>query len=300
MKTTELFIEQVFIGLAVLLTAALMLSPDFAQKYAGIDLSKAVVIVAGAYLIAITDRFSDTLLQDLERHCRLLYALGLHYASPTQTSDPFPEDEWRCKAILESGASEYLHYLRSRIRLARGLASLGSAAGMAAALSLIDSDLLRITGAIAVAGVYSAAFLFKITRRPRPTADAVKDSRAGSFDLPRTTDLRTPEIRSWYERRIGGYDLPGRRSTLGWQFPVKNEPLVLVALLLAVAAGVTAAVGFSLRSGMTVQGVLLGFGIAVGASAATALCGWTWWRMLGTLFAFLRTFAQVQAGKAAK
>jgi disulfide bond formation protein DsbB len=61
------------------------------------------------------------------------------------------------------------------------------------------------------------------------------------------------------------------------------------ALLLALVAGAIAA---STDERWWVD-IVSGAGLALATVIGTAICGWTWWRMSDTLFAFLRTFMLV-------
>jgi hypothetical protein len=110
----------------------------------------------------------------------------------------------------------------------------------------------------------------------------------------KTTELfieqvRIDELRKWYEERIGGYDVEQRRSARGWRFPFENEPLVIVGIMIALAAGVVA----GLRTPV-VAGIIVGTGVAAGCIVAMLLFGWAWWRIHATLFTFLNTFNRVK------
>jgi hypothetical protein len=75
MKTTEVFVEQVIIGVLLLFTSALLISEDLFSSVVNLDLGGAIILLGGVYLLGIVyDRFADTLLQDLEQHHRLRFA----------------------------------------------------------------------------------------------------------------------------------------------------------------------------------------------------------------------------------
>ena len=285
MKTTELFVEQVLIGLVVITTAALMVSDELLKTILEANLGAVAVLAAGAYLVGIVyDRLADTLLQDLERHNRLLFALNLHYKSPQDTSDPFPEDELRNRLLYNGEASDYAHYLRSRMRLTRALTTLIPPMGVAVALNMLgDRPTERFVGASIVAAVYVLAWLAKIRRRRPATAAALKSSPRDRYKLPRTGDLRIQPIREWYETSIGGYE--GRPKLASARFALRNEAITWAALGLAAMAGVAA-----LMAGQP----LAALGIAVATLALTALVGWSWWRISQTFYAFLRDFSRFQ------
>ena len=106
MKTTELFVEQVLIGLLVVLAVALLTDPELVRPAClDLPLEGAAGLVGGAYLIGIIyDRCADTLLQDLEQHHRLWFAidsLGERKDDETKLreQDPFPEERYRTQLL---------------------------------------------------------------------------------------------------------------------------------------------------------------------------------------------------------
>lgn len=283
MKTTELFVEQVLIGLVVIATAALMVSSDLFDSLLGADLGAFAALAAGAYLVGIVyDRLADTLLEDLERHNKLLFALGLHYQRPHDTGDPFEEDKLRNRLLYTGEASDYAHYLRSRMRLTRALTTLAPAMGVAVGLNMLAAKpAMRTAGAVVVAATYGIILLAKLRSRPRPTADAVNGNPKGRFSLPRTDALRVEAVRTWYEGSIGGYD--GKPSLGLARFTLRNEAASWAALALAALAGVAALIAGPPEAAL---------GIFAATVTLTALIGWSWWRISRTFYAFLRDFSR--------
>ena len=280
MKATELFVEQLIIGIVVVLTAAVMVWPQFALSLmdADRDLSKAALVLIAAYLVGIVyDRVADSLLQDLERHHRLLFALGEHYKQEKdkETLDRFPEDRLRMKVMGEAGRAEHGDYLRSRIRLTRALTTLVPAIAMAAALGTAGPQARTLVG-LTVLALYLLALGFTIGRRPR-LPDPPDDKR--TYALPRTDRLSDKSVRDWYERRIGTYDPDERRSTLGWRFALHNEPLARWGLALSAGAGF---MGGACHPGG--QALVAGGGVFLASVLGTALFGWSWWRISQTLY----------------
>lgn len=129
MKTTEIFVEQVLIGLLVLVIGYLpyqQINEIAKIKLEGKTLADGAVIVAIAYLLGIVlDRFADTLLSRLEQYHRLTFAVNLiKRGKQASGSDPYPEDSFLVR-IMKKGSKELNereHYLRTRIRLSRALA----------------------------------------------------------------------------------------------------------------------------------------------------------------------------------
>jgi len=129
LKTTEVFVEQVLIGLLVILNFALLASPALVSQLK-FDFQTGAAVVGVAYLIGIVfDRFADTLLEDIERHNRLKFALdeekrclkSLAEDKPNApenasiSKDFFPEDKYRMKLFDSGEAVSYANYLRTRI-----------------------------------------------------------------------------------------------------------------------------------------------------------------------------------------
>ncbi len=144
MKTTEIFVEQVLIGLLVLATGFLpYIDANKIKKL--IEYSSIVegaLIIATAYLLGIVfDRFADTLLSRLDQYHRLNFTIDLiKNGKQHPGSDPYPEDLLKIK-ILKGGKepNEYAHYLRIRMRLSRALAVFTPALTISALLSLLQS-----------------------------------------------------------------------------------------------------------------------------------------------------------------
>lgn len=265
MRTTELFVEQVLIGLAVLFTVGLLVNQLAVKAFLTSGLGELALVLGGAYLIGIVyDRLADTLLGDLEQHQRLLFALR-HLDDEPAPSDPFPEDRYRMEVLDSPEASAHAQYLRSRMRLTRSLATVLPALTVAAASSLQPPyGRVRTAAALITAALYGAA-LIQVVRRRR---------------LPRTWELRDLDVRRRYAVLVGSGDgdLPWRRGAavaflkggIGW-FGV---PVLLVAAAVALAAGAP----------------LMALGIPAAGGCLTAVTGWAWWRITSTFHGFVRAF----------
>jgi hypothetical protein len=132
MNTTEIFIEQVFVGAMVLLVAVLSLLPEAVTCMPTLEIPEGVVLgtllVGLAYILGIVfDRVADTLTGDLEAHNRARFALSIVVDRdvgvwPSRWSDPFPEDRLRTQALRGAQPEvDQLNYLRVRMRLSRAL-----------------------------------------------------------------------------------------------------------------------------------------------------------------------------------
>lgn len=272
MKTTELFVEQVLIGLVVLATGALMISNDLFQRVLDANLGKIALLLAGAYLVGIVyDRFGDTLLGHLEQHHRLLFALEQYGKSAGDPDDPYPEARYRIRILADGEASGRAHYLRSRMRLTRALATIVPGLSVAVAVALVDEPADRLAGGLLVIGVYALAFIGEVRRgkfKPEEFKQDPKRVRA----LPKTRHLRDDEIRPWYDRRYGNL-----RSL----WVLRRDGNWLSVLALSVAAGVLA-----WRYGVPEIAVA----ISLASLALTGLCLWSWWRISETFYTFLSNY----------
>lgn len=141
MKTTEIFIEQVLIGLLVLATGFLPYidTNKIKELKEYNSIVEGALIIAVAYLLGIVfDRFADTLLSRLDQYHRLNFTIelikkGKQHSGP----DPYPEDKYQIKILQGSGgAIEKMNYFRSRMRLSRALAIFTPALTISCLLSL--------------------------------------------------------------------------------------------------------------------------------------------------------------------
>lgn len=193
MKTTEIFVEQVLIGLLVLATGFLPYIDleKINELLKSKSISEGAGIVAIAYLLGIVfDRFADTLLSRLEQFHRLTFTFKLIEKSKQYPgSDPYPEDLLKIK-ILKDGKepSEYEHYLRIRIRLSRALAVFTPALTISALISSSKSiwpDIniqiyLSITGLIYLS-CFVCIWNYKLLKIPRIIKTYEIDIRRSDF-----------------------------------------------------------------------------------------------------------------------
>lgn len=148
MKTTELYAEQVLIGIIVILVFVLPWLPEIralAKDWqTAATFAAGSMIIGGAFLLGIVaDRFADTLTEPLETHQRLrfMWQRLIDASEPDQKipdadeqwtfldrlygdkkNDPYPEDLLYLRALTRSNPIvDWVHYHRSRIRLTRAL-----------------------------------------------------------------------------------------------------------------------------------------------------------------------------------
>jgi hypothetical protein len=156
MRTTELFVEQVFVGFLVLLIPALPFHPELLKHSAAVNalgtfgsVAVAAALVGAPYLLGVVfDRLADSLLRGLEQHNRLRFALAKLKTWPKEGwEDPFPEDRLRVRIFAQGGALvEWLDYLRWRIRLTRALTVFGPGITLALVLATARTTENRESG----------------------------------------------------------------------------------------------------------------------------------------------------------
>jgi hypothetical protein len=115
LKTTEIFVEQVLIGLLVLATGFLPYIGMTKINTGLSDIGKGAGIVAIAYLLGIIlDRFADTLLSRLEQYHRCEFTIKRKKEGKQDfKSDPYPEGYLQVQILGKSGsASDRMDYLR--------------------------------------------------------------------------------------------------------------------------------------------------------------------------------------------
>lgn len=297
MKTTEIFIEQVLIGLLVLFIVGILALPGLADEIvdtAWNGFGTAAILVAAAYIVGIVyDRTADTLLEDLERHHRLAFALRELASGTAPGDDPFPENRYRVNLFRSEAAVDQAHYLRIRLRLTRSLATLTPALSVALVVVLAVPLAVPVADGTraAVAGLlgagYAAAFGTRLL--PERSLDGRGETGSGRgvkrprrVKLPRTGALRVGAVRERYLRHIK-YDETRKAPSDGWLgLALRTEPVTWI--LLAVTAGSALLLGRG--SGWSPVTV----GLPLGGLALTLFFGWTWWRISGTYFTFLRDF----------
>ncbi|MEK6323375.1 MAG: hypothetical protein AABN33_17180 [Acidobacteriota bacterium] len=303
MKTTEVFVEQVLIGLLVILNLGLILSPEITSQVKKLDspsgtavITSVVVIasaavIATAYLVGIVfDRCADTLLEDIERHCRLQTAL--QWKKAPLESDPFPEDQYRMKILQNAEAVTYANYIRTRIRLSRAMAILIPGLSVSFLLSETRGRIAQstwIAAAVSLGVIYSGALVAQLIRGKKIEAsggsketasnDESRTTVAGSesrttvwYKPPRTNDRAA--VNEYLERKTS------QKKTLLWWFAVREPSLWGFTLLTAL--GLALALQADRRAFLAVPFVTI---------VLTLLTGWTWWRITRTFLAFLRDYS---------
>ena len=308
MKTTELFVDQVLIGLLVLITL-LALSPLPFPSLSNFELAKATAVVACAYFIGILyDRFADTLLQDMESHQRLAVSLDRWMAVEPENGDRFPAfskksktevfsvGEYRMAVIRNSQASDYSDYLRSRMRLTRALATLlpamsvamvtylsadaktgefsacGDSGGIVEPLRFLCSEAGQWAPLVAVVLIYGFTFLSQFAKPDVLRKNGKLASTPFLWAKPPKTKLSKDELLA-YDKMLGQPDWKqsGGKSQF-WAIWKIDPGLCLFAIALAfMGIGLAFILGPARYVVIPFAGILL-----------TILTTWTWWRNTST------------------
>jgi hypothetical protein len=250
MSTTDVFVEQVLIGLLVLAVVG-MLALDEPEELLSSERGNwltAALVIGVAYLIGIVyDRVGDTILEDREQYQRLLVAERMRERKIGDPSDWFPAGRLKKALFAVPEASAHGNYLRTRIRLTRALATLMPALTLAALMQAAGGDVspeLRRTFALILAGLYAIAI------GARFVISLLKCRR-----IPKTWDAGSLTKLEKHRSRYALLD-PAYGVLILW--------VILGAAVLIV-------------SGIGRLWWVVGIGVLL-----TFLCGWVWWRITFT------------------
>lgn len=262
MQTTEIFVEQLIIGLMALIAILLLAAPEAASLITKPDIGTGVLFLSGAYVAGILfDRYADSVLGDLEQHQRLLRALdelkelngGKELPAKAPAYDLFPEGHLRIDLLRDEHVAPYGNYLRSRIRLMRALATLLPALAIGVALWNVDVDRHGAFGVLPwlVLVVYGGLFLASIPREKLPRTDKLHEGRNYEDYLA----LVTAKERG---------DAPHKAVLLA-RAPFAGLILTGVAVVLLLRAKAPHLIWFP-----------------IGAFLGSMVAGWAWWRITVT------------------
>lgn len=301
MKTTELYIEQVLIGLLIIAIGALpwshQLSPRLGNSLPKLIAEASFLLGVGFWVGIPFDRFADTLLERLEHHNRLQFALKnaigkelIKQDSVKLTKDIYPEDRRRLKGWRdEEGVVNWLEYNRSRIRLTRALAVYGPALTFSLTVAVSPDLYGKPSGTKClwlslVAVVYFAWAM--LASPPSPLQpNKVKKRRiihaVFGDKLPRTDEVELIEYGQKWDRvtKNDGEESTNfvKKSSRSDLFVWADEWRVLAIPLLLLIA--TIWIGF--RHGFPANWVAW-----LGASL-TVIASWSWWRISYTYRTYL-------------
>lgn len=285
MNTTELFAEQVLIGLLVIVTGGLVFFHRLEPLYNDLSSEDSLfgqllaggLVLGTAYLVGMVyDRMADTLLQDLESHCLLQFALmpfGLRHGKLRQFTlpdeDPFEVSKYRIQVLANEQVTAQAEYYRTRIRLTRAMTTVLPATTIALLLAIDHRSRGQTPSWLFVAAslpvVYAVVFGFKwfskLLKRPPKT-----------FDIKGIRDYMQ-EARMLCDR----FARPKPVFLVFWA----DEVWIGLGILLILASVLIISSGSYYLFWILLAGLVL-----------TIVVGWSWWRISNTFYAFLRDYDQ--------
>jgi hypothetical protein len=294
MKTTQMYVEQVILGLLLLLAIWLFIMPIFfvdrllMLDWSGKDsfgLAESTLVVMVAYLCGLVyDRVADTILDETDRHHRLRFALKDTARKtkggivPRIKKDPFPETCLRIKAMKNSEAAEDMDYLRSRMRLMRGLCTLIPLYTVIASLYLAtDWELpgsnrpLWIGVGVSMLLAYMLVLFLDVITRP-----------ALWQPPPKTYEL--DEVYQYARSHIDGGGAGHDKAALVWRAADCYRDPAWYGFAFAIAASIFI---------LAITGNLACYWpVPLAGVLFTLLAGWVWLRVSKTFMLFLVSFAE--------
>ena len=266
MSTTEIFVEQLLIGMLALVAGVTIVDYTLLDAYTSPTLALGIVVLGAAYVVGIVyDRIADTLVEDLEQHQRLLTAMTAWERVASQSRydvattppirDLFPEDVLRVRLFRDSGLSPQGNYFRSRIRLTRAVATLIPALSVGLVFYLIGTKPVDSYRALALVILFGYAIPFILAT-----------FTGGS--LPRTDDLTNQRRYEQYLRAIRYSRTTHARGLPQLLAILQSRAVVALLIVSAVNSAILASIGQRSLALVPLIGLV-----------ATFVAGWTWWRI---------------------
>ena len=300
LKSTEIVIEQLIIGLLFMVIVVLFVwGNPLPLLHSGDDAFQTfffgVLVIIAAYAAGIViDRWSDTLLEQFERRIRIqVYTKNKTYRQMNLNMASLPEESYLRLAILKDGGgiADHHDYLRSRMRITRALTCLMPALFLALALlgyTCESQKVLRwIAGGITFSlyalvltyGIFLEPVLKGILRR-RKQPDLLR-----KYLVPNTHN--TKELFSYSKFHEPKEKMSGNYIRIIFRYWDLVNPALLGLMLFAVFEIVFLIVLHSFFSPTNTFKISL---YMIGGLTVTGLVGWTWWRISKTFFTMLRHY----------
>ena len=288
LKSTEIVIEQLIIGLLFIVIVVMFAwgnpLPLFkSESGASQSFFYGVLVIIAAYAAGIVvDRWSDTLLEQLERIIRIkVYLKNLTYQQLNPSiiaslpAEPLLRLEIRKKG---EGISDYHDYLRRRMRITRALTCLMPALFLALALldyQCISQEVVRWTAGIITFALYAAILVYGIILPKK-------------HQVPKTHDKK--KLMNY----VGGHRrnklLNHDKISIGFRFGDLTNPALLGLMLFAVFEIVLLIILYLKFSPTNSLKIFL---FMVGGVVVACLVGWAWWRICKTFFTLLLNYHQL-------
>ena len=284
LKSTEIVIEQLIIGLLFIVILALFIWGDVPlvvnkgdNNWNAFLLGVLVIIAAYASGIVV-DRWSDTLLEDLESHNRIkVYLKTVTYTQlAASNTNLLPEEQYLRLDIIRKGegVADHHDYLRTRMRITRAITCLLPALFLALFLLDIDPNCeyesIRRAFGIGTFFFYAAVLVLNILLPKK-------------FRAPKTYD--TIKLLHYVDERRSKDFVKNNKIA------IKNHPLdftnptTFCLILFAILEIVLVRFFFPIQTN-TVKILLY----SVGNVIVTWLVGWAWWRISRTFFTLVRNY----------
>jgi hypothetical protein len=307
-NTSTVYVEPIFVGCLIGLALALPFYDDLTcfYHYLWSDLHISgtflgVFIIGVAYLIGIpADRLLDSLMEGLERHCRIRFALKEAIKDKSiwrnfrNGKDPFPQDQYRTAALLHAGPAfnDFLQYVRTRVRMTRALAfAIPSLIFAGLAYHALDNSRLQpmstaticlLKGGVSIAWTFAMLFVFLLQWRALDKVVSRMHCQwpTGRWNPPRTDKSRdiTKYVRD--RRRTSDKNKSDPLATTGVAglfLDVALQPFPVSSALLLVAAAIVA------YSNSWPAGLIL----ALIGALLTCAVGYAWWRSTETFMTYV-------------
>jgi hypothetical protein len=287
LKSTEIVIEQLIIGLLVFEIVALFgwgtpLPEVRAGNGAYQTFFFGVLGVIAAYAAGIVvDRWSDTLLEQLERRIRIkVYLKNTTDCQFYWKNKALPNEPSIRLEIQKKGErlADYHDYLRRRMRITRSLTCLLPALFLAVALLDYRCQSLEVARWVAggVTFSYYAAFLLICIFWERLM-------RSG-YLVPKTHPK--PDLGEFLEKHKKSKLQVHEKLLDGFRFGYHLDPAIIgLALFTLLGSGLLVFLHFQFSSIHIIRILLF-----LGGIWLTCMVGWAWWRISKTFFTFLRHY----------
>jgi len=294
LKSTEIVIEQLIIGLLAIVIVTLFvrgqpLPPLISGGNAYQSFFFGVLLVLAAYAAGIVvDRWSDTLLEQLERRIRLqVYLESITYCQFFwSNTDSLPNEAALRLEIQkdDGGIADHHDYLRRRMRITRAITCLMPALFLAMALLdyRCDSQEAVRWAVGCVAFIFYAIFLGSSICLPKKYRD---------YFVPKTH----PKYRLCHflvrfkSNELLNYGSEHDKMRIEFRFRDLAAPLDLAmfGLLLFSISGIVLLVCLHyIYSPINTARIFM----FIGGILVTCMVGWAWWRISNTFFTFLRNY----------
>lgn len=297
MKTTELFIEQLIIGILVVSTGiALGIGPvSTSEWFTSLkdvnEIVKGAAFFALAYPIGILfDRVADTLLEGAYQHMVLVRA-NPNFETHSK-KDPFPLHKYHMKVMKEkSDIVEHAGYLRHRMRILRSVVVLLPAMTIAILLHKIGENAPWSGAMIIIIATYAALFGWQLLRLllrrysigERETRTKNRKTKKWVISHPLLFLFAVPPKTNCGSTVLSAYYKNSKHWFLRIVYLIQEPVFLLMWVLYYYSSNITRDPG----NGTSLIPLIIIFG--------TAFVVWAWWRVSRTFLKFVEDFGKTSS-----